>query len=336
MILKTSLQVGLLAVLSLLANDIFVSCTAILNRPPQAVIEVNSLTGDALLFTFRFDGSASYDPDGEIVSYKWDFGDGTTREGVKVSHQYLNYGFHLVTLTVEDEWGAEDKAYITIEVTNPPPEAEIRLETGGERKIYRGRTVWLDGSCSIDPAKIKDRVEGQKILLCPKKGFGQIISYNWEIWKAEDFWPEARLTGVVVEYTFAQLGLYKISLTVTDKGGKADTAIKRVRVYNQLPVPIISWRAVDWQKCQEVIVIEGEENPVKNAPDRIVPQACLEFNASESYDPDGWITSFQWRFADGSIKESVLVYHLVKQGEQVRLTVKDNDGAKATESIIID
>ncbi|WP_456486561.1 NosD domain-containing protein, partial [Candidatus Alkanophaga liquidiphilum] len=47
-----------------------------------------------------FDASSSYDPDGTIVSYEWDFGDGTTASGVVVTHAYSAAGSYTVTLTV--------------------------------------------------------------------------------------------------------------------------------------------------------------------------------------------------------------------------------------------
>ena len=55
----------------------------------------------------RFDGSLSSDPDGSIVSYRWDFGDGTIGEGVNVSHKYpqaggFYQGGYEVTLTKKD------------------------------------------------------------------------------------------------------------------------------------------------------------------------------------------------------------------------------------------
>ena len=49
-----------------------------------------------------FDGSASADADGAIVSYAWTFGDGTTGTGVKASHTYAAPGPYVVTLTVTD------------------------------------------------------------------------------------------------------------------------------------------------------------------------------------------------------------------------------------------
>jgi len=59
-----------------------------------------------------FDGSNSYDPDGTVVSYEWDFGDGETAEGHIVSHRFrgtMNEArTYTATLTVEDDSGNTD------------------------------------------------------------------------------------------------------------------------------------------------------------------------------------------------------------------------------------
>ncbi len=52
-----------------------------------------------------FDASGSYDPDGTIVSYVWDFGDGITGVGAVVVHTYESPGDYTVTLTVIDNQG---------------------------------------------------------------------------------------------------------------------------------------------------------------------------------------------------------------------------------------
>jgi PKD repeat protein len=52
-----------------------------------------------------FDGSKSCNPEGNIVSYHWDFGDGTTDTGVVVKHTYSHRGIYPVTLTITDENG---------------------------------------------------------------------------------------------------------------------------------------------------------------------------------------------------------------------------------------
>lgn len=65
-----------------------------------------------------FDASSSFDPDGEIVEYRWDFGDGSTAEGVTTTHAYGQDGEYLVTLTVVDDSGAEAPASQTVTVSN--------------------------------------------------------------------------------------------------------------------------------------------------------------------------------------------------------------------------
>ena len=54
----------------------------------------------------HFDASESYDPDGTIVNYSWDFGDGNTAIGVTANHAYSEDGNYTVTLTVTDDDGA--------------------------------------------------------------------------------------------------------------------------------------------------------------------------------------------------------------------------------------
>ncbi|KAA0005452.1 MAG: PKD domain-containing protein [Thermoplasmata archaeon] len=56
--------------------------------------------------TVTFNASMSYDSDGSIVNYTWDFGDGSTGYGCIVNHSYASNGAYNVTLLVKDDDGA--------------------------------------------------------------------------------------------------------------------------------------------------------------------------------------------------------------------------------------
>ena len=64
--------------------------------------------------TVDFDASASHDPDGTIVAYDWDFGDGSTGSGVTASHTYAAAGSYNVTLTVTGDFGATTQETRTV------------------------------------------------------------------------------------------------------------------------------------------------------------------------------------------------------------------------------
>jgi len=66
------------------------------------------------------DGSASTDEDGRIVSYAWNYGDGTTGSGVSGSHAYAAAGNYTVTLTATDDLGASASASKVLTITSTP------------------------------------------------------------------------------------------------------------------------------------------------------------------------------------------------------------------------
>jgi PKD repeat protein len=95
-----------------------------------------------------FNGSKSYDSDGTIVTYHWTFGDGTTEDGMKVTHNYTSPGNYSVTLTVTDNKGATD-TYTTrgkSRLPNQPPLAPTLTgsETGSTDETYVLRLVTTD------------------------------------------------------------------------------------------------------------------------------------------------------------------------------------------------
>ncbi len=66
-----------------------------------------------------FSASSSYDPDGVIVKYSWEFGDTLTGMGKIVTHQYVTSGDKTVTLTVTDDDGDTSSTSSIINVSEP-------------------------------------------------------------------------------------------------------------------------------------------------------------------------------------------------------------------------
>jgi len=85
--------------------------------PPIASFTVDTKdpeVGDVITFT-----STSEDPDGDIVSYSWNFGDETTGTGVTASHTYSNPGSYTVTLIVVDDHQISNASSTNITVLPP-------------------------------------------------------------------------------------------------------------------------------------------------------------------------------------------------------------------------
>ncbi len=83
----------------------------------------------------RVDGTASSDPDGDIVSYAWDFGDGNSGSGASTTHTYAEAGRYSITLTVTDATGLTSAASQPVTLTagggDPVPAAGTPYAWGG-------------------------------------------------------------------------------------------------------------------------------------------------------------------------------------------------------------
>lgn len=97
------------------------------NTAPVAHATASTQQGPAPL-PVNFDGSASFDLDGTIVSHTWNFGDGVTGTGATISHTYNLPGTYTVTLTVTDNLGAIATSSLQVQVqpqSTPEPVARI-------------------------------------------------------------------------------------------------------------------------------------------------------------------------------------------------------------------
>jgi len=105
------------------------------NRQPVAVFSATPNYGTPPL-AVSFDGQQSFDPDGSIAAYAWDFGDGTKGTGYVTTHTYGKAGTYSASLTVTDNAGSMSPAsYATITAAGSKPVRTAATADSGKPRI---------------------------------------------------------------------------------------------------------------------------------------------------------------------------------------------------------
>ncbi len=117
------------------------------SQPPVASMSANPTSGVAPL-AVSFSAAGSSDPDGSIVSYAWNFGDGTSASGPSASKTYTTPGTYTATLTVTDNAGLTSDRSVTITVTSPTTPTVTGTST---QILVAGVTVTLTRNKGGDP-----------------------------------------------------------------------------------------------------------------------------------------------------------------------------------------
>lgn len=93
------------------------------NQPPVASVAGTTPTSGTAPLTVNFSSASSYDPDGSVVAYDWDFGDGTGSTEPNPTKTYSAPGSYAASLVVFDNEGLSASKSVTITVLSPPPPA---------------------------------------------------------------------------------------------------------------------------------------------------------------------------------------------------------------------
>ncbi len=99
------------------------------NQPPVAVAQVTPSTA-GVNQPVTFSAAGSYDPDGQITAYFWEFGDGQTSNQMNTTHSYSQAGDYTYRLTVTDNQGATGQTSDIICITDTPSRWTINPTTG--------------------------------------------------------------------------------------------------------------------------------------------------------------------------------------------------------------
>ncbi|MDH5544143.1 MAG: PKD domain-containing protein [Gammaproteobacteria bacterium] len=340
------------------------------NQAPVANVNgpYSGMVGDAI----AFNSSGSNDPDGSIVSYDWDFGDGSSGTGPNPSHTYIMAGVYNVVLTVMDDAGAMDSAATSATIAEMPVNQAPVANAGGPYEGFAGDMINFDGSGSTDTD-------------------GTIIDYHW------DFGDGSTGSGMNTGHIYGGEGVYNVVLTVTDDAGDTGSATTTVSIgvanvpptanaggpyYGTAGVALMldgsassdsdgtitdyAWDfgdgntgtgampmhtyASDGVYTVSLTVTDdagasmsasttanisaGNLPPVANAggPYMVKLGEAIAFDSSASVDNDGSIVSYMWEFGDGNSSADAMPMHTYADAGTYNVVLTVTDNEGAADS----
>lgn len=290
-----------------LAGQDSVTITVKPNLPPTAAAG-NDTTLTLPASSVQLNATGSSDPDGTIASYRWQEVSGPATytindsTAIKPTISGLTKGVYVVALTVTDNLGATASDTLIITVL-PAPNMPPVANAGPDQTLFiPASSTMLNGSASKD-------------------NDGVITSWHWLQLSGPSpstlDTPDSATTnaGGLTE------GSYSFELTVTDDS----LAISKDTV---------------------VVTVKVNQPPTAAAGNDIfltLPASSVQLNATGSVDPDGSIASYSWSELSGpatyTISDSTAIKPtisgLTKGVYTVLLTVTDNQGATASDTLII-
>lgn len=173
-------------------------------QAPVAAITATPTSGTTPL-TVSFSSAGSNDPDGSIVSYAWNFGDGTTSTDPNPTKIYISAGTFTAVLTVTDNSGMTGSNSVVITASQAANLSPVAVAKSSTTSGYAPLAVNFSGQESYDPD-------------------GTIASYSWS------FGDGGTSTQANPAYTYNNVGNYTATLTVTDNSGAQSSSSVAISV----------------------------------------------------------------------------------------------------------
>ncbi|MCC5829936.1 MAG: PKD domain-containing protein [Phycisphaeraceae bacterium] len=170
------------------------------NQAPTAAFSVTVVDTTLTEMTLRMDAGASSDPDDDTLRYLWNFGDGTSAEGLIVEHTFELGATRTITLTVLDGEGGWSHAQYRLGT----PNASFNVSA-----FYGDAPVTVDFDASASSHLSQDPAT---------------LGYVW------DFGDGNTGVGITPWHTYEEAGVYQVTLTVTDNLGLQSTTSRTIVV----------------------------------------------------------------------------------------------------------
>ena len=185
--------------------------------PPNQVpvANITALSKGYVNENLLFSAYHSYDPDGEIVGYRWDFNNDSVYdtdwlEDSLIAYAYQSPGVYLIRLEVIDDDNATATSDLHMVLISPLAQS-FELPVAKTNDSYSGYTneiITFNGNKSYDPD-------------------GTIVSWTW------DFGDGTKSTLKNPTHTYSKSGNYTVSLTVTDDDDLSNSTTTKVIVIDR-------------------------------------------------------------------------------------------------------
>jgi PKD repeat protein len=311
----------------------------------------------------RFDGSASYGPNGAITSLQWDFGDTATASGEVASHTYAAAGTYILKLTVTDVAGYTNTATVPIFIRAVLPRLDVvwknlvGVTPSGNNLSKNGPEDTIGWNAGASSKKWLTSGDGYVEVTASETTTHRMLGFSRADWKVGYDEIRHAMYPAVGGLAVYEAGQFRGTFGSYEPGDRLriEIAAGVVRYSRNGRVFFISTRPPLYPIYVDAslftpgaslndVVFAGHftnSNPTSRPStyDSWVGDA-IEFDGTRSDDIDGALTSGVWDFGDGSATASGwTVTHTYSEPGlyTATLTVTDNEGAsrKAAVSITV-
>ncbi|KKM70339.1 hypothetical protein LCGC14_1441740, partial [marine sediment metagenome] len=350
------------------------------NEAPTAIISATPTTGPTPL-TVDFDATGSNDPENNIVSYAWDFGDEIPVSGATVSYTYSDPGQYAVTLTVTDNGNLTNTATtnITVSIPNRAPTDITLLSNTVDENASGAQIGQLSASdpddsdthtFSVSDARFEVLVNTLKLKSAQSLDYENEISVTLDVTATDTggLSVTKAFTVIVTDVNEAPTNITlsndqvdendfgaeigQLTVNDPDDGDTYTFSVSDTRFevlvntlklksaqgldYETDPPVEFEVTATDsgslpFTETFNVIVVNVNEAPtamIKATPATGPPSLTMEFDATDSSDPENNIVSYTWDFGDTKTGSGTTTSHTYSTANTyaVELTVTDNGG----------
>ena len=272
------------------------------NQAPEAHATVTCSDLDC-----SFSASDSTDPDGDPLTYDWDFGDGSDHgSGVTASHTYDSAAERTATLTVTDDDGHSDTTTVAATTTDPGDPGD----PVDEPPVAHAAATCTDLDCSFSATDSTD----------PE---GDPLTYDWDFADGGDHGA-----GATTSHTYATADARTVTLTVSDDHGNSatDTVLATTTV-PVAPITYVAAAATNGNRTSHAVTVPAEVR----AGDTLLLFFTANTTTPTFSNPAGW-TVLQSRNGDGTL---VRAYRKVATATDASSSVKVTSSAYAKSDITV-